>query len=101
MVSITNDYLSWSLDMIHMIDMVGIEMLVENLNKMNESMVTVHANYISGNKKKMVRMMDYGLWLADNNPHSSTGENSRRPPSSPPSCKAYVYVAPNQTVTTA
>eukprot|EP00981_Chlorochromonas_danica_P008689 scaffold2270_cov242-Ochromonas_danica.AAC.3 len=81
------------------------EMLVENLKKMNERMVTVHANYISGNKKKMVRMMDYGLWLADNNPHSGAVEKGRQhsssSSSSPPQCKAYVYVAPNQTVTTA
>lgn len=28
-------------------------------------MVTLHANYISGNKKKMSRMKEHGFWLAD------------------------------------
>lgn len=40
------------------------EQLVSNLNKMNQSIITLHANYISGNMKKMARMQEYGFWLA-------------------------------------
>ncbi len=41
------------------------ETLIENLNTLNESMVALHANYISGNEKKMAAMKEYGFWLAD------------------------------------
>lgn len=40
------------------------EMLVSNLKKMNSGIVTVHGNYISGNRRKMERMKEYGFWLA-------------------------------------
>lgn len=39
-------------------------MLQANLVKLNESIVTLHANYLSGNQKKMNRMKEYGFWLA-------------------------------------
>eukprot|EP01034_Spumella_vulgaris_P021696 gene21696-27746_t len=42
------------------------EMLLSNLKTLNESIVTLHANYISGNEKKMMRMKEYGFWLANN-----------------------------------
>lgn len=31
---------------------------------MNESMVTVHANFMVGNEKKMNHMKEYGFWIA-------------------------------------
>jgi hypothetical protein len=40
------------------------ETLQLNLKRLNETIVTLHANYLSGNEKKMNRMRDYGLWLA-------------------------------------
>jgi hypothetical protein len=36
-----------------------------HLKQLNESIVTLHANYISGNKKKMNKMKEHGFWLAD------------------------------------
>ncbi len=39
--------------------------MLENLKTLNESIVTLHANYISGNRKKMNRMKEYGFWLAE------------------------------------
>lgn len=41
------------------------ENVLEGLAKVNETAVSVHANYISGNKKKMLRMQEHNLWLAD------------------------------------
>ena len=38
--------------------------LQENLKRLNETIVTLHANYLSGNAKKMNRMKEYGFWLA-------------------------------------
>jgi hypothetical protein len=40
------------------------ETLQLNLKRLNETIATLHANYLSGNEKKMNRMRDYGLWLA-------------------------------------
>jgi hypothetical protein len=33
---------------------------------MNESAVTVHANFMTGNENKMAHMKEYGVWIADN-----------------------------------
>ena len=41
------------------------EALYSHLKTLNESIVTLHANYISGNKKKMNKMKEFGFWLAD------------------------------------
>lgn len=38
--------------------------LQANLKKINETICTLHANYLSGNHKKMNRMKEYGFWLA-------------------------------------
>lgn len=35
------------------------------LNTMNETMVTLHANYIKGNTKKAQLMNSSGFWLSD------------------------------------
>lgn len=40
-------------------------MLMENLSAMNESIVTLHANYIKGNTRKAQLMNDSGFWLTD------------------------------------
>ena len=34
---------------------------------LNQPIITLHANYISGNEKKMNRMKEYGFWLATPN----------------------------------
>lgn len=47
------------------------ETLMANLKTLNESLVTLHANYLSGNRKKMLRMKEYGFWL------SHTDENGQ------------------------
>lgn len=54
-----------------MIIIVIIETLETNLKRINESICTLHANYLSGNTKKMNRMKEYGFWLAttDENGH--------------------------------
>ena len=39
-----------------------LETLMANLKILNESICTLHANYISGNEKKMERMKEYGFW---------------------------------------
>jgi len=44
------------------------ETLLSNLKLLNETICTLHANYISGNEKKMARMKEYGFWLAKQNP---------------------------------
>jgi len=41
-----------------------LDKLQENLKRLNETIVTLHANYLSGNAKKMNRMKEYGFWLA-------------------------------------
>ena len=41
-----------------------VETLLTNLKILNENICTLHANYISGNVKKMTRMKEYGFWLA-------------------------------------
>jgi hypothetical protein len=41
------------------------ETLLENLKKLNETICALHANYISGNRKKMNKMKENGFWLAD------------------------------------
>lgn len=38
--------------------------LLDNLKYKNESIVALHANYLTGNKAKMVRMNEHGFWLA-------------------------------------
>lgn len=40
------------------------ETLLDNLRLRNESAVTIHANYLSGNGKKQARLREHGLWLA-------------------------------------
>lgn len=42
-----------------------VETLLENLKTLNESMVALHANYISGNEKKMLAMKEFGFWLSE------------------------------------
>ena len=49
-----------------------MENLLANLKTLNESIVTLHANYISGNKKKMNRMKEHGFWLANIQEDGST-----------------------------
>jgi deoxyxylulose-5-phosphate synthase len=40
------------------------ETLMENLASRNETIVTLHANYLKGgNNNKMARMGDHGFWL--------------------------------------
>jgi len=46
-------------------------MLQTNLAKLNETIVTLHANYLSGNQKKMNRMKEYGFWLATTDEHGA------------------------------
>jgi hypothetical protein len=41
------------------------ETLTSNLKILNESIVSIHANYLSGNRKKMLKMQEHGLWLAE------------------------------------
>jgi hypothetical protein len=41
-----------------------IETLKENLIFRNESMCAIHANYLKGNRRKMLRLNENGLWLA-------------------------------------
>ena len=41
------------------------ERLLTNLQATNSSIITLHANYLSGNKKKMNRMKEYGFWLSE------------------------------------
>lgn len=41
-----------------------VETLLTNLKTLDENICTLHANYISGNVKKMNRMKEYGFWLA-------------------------------------
>ena len=48
-----------------------IETLLTNLKIMNEEICTLHANYISGNVKKMNRMKEYGFWLAIKQPNGT------------------------------
>jgi hypothetical protein len=40
------------------------ETLILNLRRMNAGVITMHGNYISGNRRKMERMKEYGFWLA-------------------------------------
>lgn len=58
------------------------EMLVDNIEFRNESMVAVHANYIKGNTLKMSKMAEYNFWLSAANETSLSD-----------SCKEYVYKA--------
>ena len=37
--------------------------LMENLRLANETIVTLHANYIKGNSNKANKMKEYGFWL--------------------------------------
>ena len=39
------------------------EALEENLLKRNETICTIHANYLKGNKQKQDRLQEYGFWL--------------------------------------
>lgn len=67
-----------------------LETLLDNLKLLNESIVTVHANYLSGNKKKMQRMKEYGFWLATGEA-SPDGIHHRLTEK----CNPYVQVPPN------
>eukprot|EP01034_Spumella_vulgaris_P035801 gene35801-44150_t len=51
-------------------------MLLHNLKTLNESIVTLHANYLSGNEPKMMRMKEYGFWLANNIEPNAKDPNS-------------------------
>jgi hypothetical protein len=61
--------------------------LLANLKKLNESICTLHANYLSGNHKKMNRMKEHGFWLATQDEHGNYQERCLeyvpRPPSNP------------------
>jgi hypothetical protein len=46
------------------------EELIANLGLRNETVCTLHANYIKGNRNKMTSMDAYGFWLA-----TRTGDN--------------------------
>ena len=48
-----------------------IETLMTNLKTLNETICTLHANYISGNKKKMNKMKEHGFWIVDVKPDGS------------------------------
>ena len=41
--------------------------LLQNVRKRNESICSIHANYISGNQNKKEMMKVHGYWLADEN----------------------------------
>ena len=43
--------------------LLPLETLLANLKILNETICTLHANYISGNEKKMERMKEYGFWF--------------------------------------
>jgi hypothetical protein len=42
----------------------ALETLREHLLYRNKSMITVHANYIKGNRWKMLHLLENGLWIA-------------------------------------
>lgn len=44
------------------------ETLQLNLKQLKETAAAIHANYMSGNAKKMGRLQEHGLWLADIDP---------------------------------
>ena len=51
---------------------------MENLHIYNETIVTLHANYIKGNANKAKKMSEYGFWLLmrdDNNTVKSQGKS--------------------------
>lgn len=39
--------------------------LIETLAIKREPLITLHANYVTGNQKKANKMKKYGLWLAE------------------------------------
>lgn len=43
---------------------MSLETLQENLLYRNKSMCAIHANFIKGNRLKMLRLNENGLWLA-------------------------------------
>jgi hypothetical protein len=49
---------------------------------LNDSIVALHANYISGNEKKMAAMKEFGFWLADSKTDGTY------------TCKSYVPYVP-------
>lgn len=40
------------------------ETLKANVAYRNKSMITIHANYIKGNRGKMLHLLENGLWIA-------------------------------------
>lgn len=42
------------------------ELLINGVNLRNESICTVHSNYMVGNKTKMDRLKEFGLWISRN-----------------------------------
>lgn len=51
-----------------------VETLLTNLKVLDESICTLHANYLSGNMKKMNRMKEYGFWLAVKQSNGTYGD---------------------------
>jgi hypothetical protein len=45
-------------------DMHYVEKLKANLAYRNRTMIAVHANYLIGNRWKMLRLLENGLWIA-------------------------------------
>jgi hypothetical protein len=82
------------------------ESVLQHMQLLNESVVTVHANYLSGNKLKMQRMQEHHLWLAEydsdaaNNfgvtsteqPNRNKNTNTNKPLYT---CKPYVPLPPD------
>ena len=46
--------------------------LVKNLRKRNQTMYAMHANFVSGNSNKQMKLDSVGLWLANRTNTSST-----------------------------
>ncbi len=61
---------------------VAYKMLENGLKSRNESSVSLHANFIKGNKKKITTMQHHGLWLTNYN-------NQNNKDFKKPICSAY------------
>lgn len=49
-----------------------LDTLIKNLAKMNETPISIHANFIKSKDKKKAAMEAYGLWIHDG--FATTGE---------------------------
>ena len=61
---------------------VAYKMLENGLKSRNESSVSLHANFIKGNNKKITTMQHHGLWLTNYN-------NQNNKDFKKPICSAY------------